>query len=1067
MRTNFTHERHSVSSRPILRIGIASGLIAMFCAFNVMAQDRTISGTVVGEESGESLPGVNVILKGTTQGTVTDIEGNYSLSVPEGAETLSFSFIGYATQEVPINGQSTIDIQLISDTQQLSEVVVTALGIVREERSLGYSTQSVESEELNATRQANVVSALAGKVAGVQINGANGGLGSSSRITIRGINSISGGNEPLFIVDGVPMDNSNYTDANQKSGRGGYDYGNFAQDISPDDIASINVLKGPSAAALYGNRAANGVILITTKSGKGKQGIGVSVNASVTLEEPYLFPDYQNLYGGGAGPFGVNDEGQAIVRYDTDASWGPRLDGRPVRQWYSYYEDSPDFGKETPWLAHPGNVEDFFETGVTFNNNIALTGGNDKSSFRLSYTNVSQKGILPVSNLNRNSINFKGSSNLTDKLNVSAGIIYTKNAIDGVPGTGYDGVNVMQQFSHFGQRQVDMGRLKNYQTADGTQRGWNLSNAGNGYELIYSNNPYWVRHNYRAISNRDRLIGNVDLSYEFTDWLTFSAGASTDYYTDRRENYVAEGSAKGDRPFNYTEGIREYQENNYKFLFLIDKNITEQFSLGATFGGNMLDRTYFRNEGTTVDGLQVPGVYTITNSVGRPNIDDYKEAKKINSLFASATLGYMDMFYLDATLRNDWSSTLPTDNNSYLYPSVSGSVVFSEFGGLANSNIISFGKLRGGWAQAGNDTDPYRLGINYVGKQPFGSNPNYAVPVTLNNAELKNETTNSWEVGAEVRFLSDRIGVDVTYYSKVTNDQIIVADVSPSSGYWASVLNAGEITNKGWEALLNVTPVSLDNGFRWDLTVNWSKNVNEVVALAPGLDTYVLGSAPFQSGNIVAEVGKAYGTITGFGFARDASGNKLIDADGFYMKTEELVDLGTILPDWIGGISNTFSYGGLSLGFLVDAQKGGSLFSVSNLWGRYSGMFEETAANNIREVGVIAEGVKEDGSPNDVVIRAEEYWSQTYQLDEAEVFDASYIKLREVKFGYALPTSIVDRTPFENITFSLIGRNLAVLFRNSPNIDPETTLSSSNLQGIEAGQLPTARSWGFNLQVDL
>lgn len=1049
-----------------LRVMLMLVLLFAFLSISSHAQAQTVSGKVVSAEDGAGLPGVNVVLQGTTIGTVTDIDGNYSLDAP-GSGTLVFSFIGFETQEVPILNRSVVDVRLASDVQQLSEVVVTALGIVREERSLGYSAQEIGADELNKTRESNVVNALSGKVAGVQVTGSGGALGGSSRITIRGVNSISGNNQPLFVVDGVPMANDNYTDANQRSGRGGYDFGNFAQDISPDDISTISVLKGPSAAALYGNRAANGVILITTKSGRGSQGIGVSLNSSVTFETTYSFPKYQNLYGGGAGPFTKNAEGQYVARYDVDASWGPRLDGRPVRQWYSYYEDDPDFGRETPWVAHPNNIEDFFETGVTFSNNIALTGGNDKASFRLSYTNIDQKGTLPVSSLERNSLNFRGSANFTEKFRADVGVIYTKNNTDGLPGTGYDGMNVMQQFNHFGQRQLDMNKLKHYQMADGTQRGWNLIDAGNSYDMIYSNNPYWVRHKYRGFNDRDRLIGNVGLTYDFTDWLSLSAGASTDYYLDRREDYIAEGSSLGDKPFNYTEGIREYQENNYNFLFRMDKNITDQFSLGATFGGNKMRRTFFRNVGSTVDGLQVPGVYTISNSVGRPNIDDYREEKEVNSFFGSVTLGFLDMVYLDASLRNDWSSTLPVDNNSYLYPAVSGSFVFTELAPINTSSVLTFGKLRGGWARAGNDTEPYRLGINYVGKQPYGSNPNYSVPVTLNNADLKNETTDSWEVGAELQLFQNRLGLDVTYYNKVTKDQIIVADVSPTSGYWASVLNAGEMTNKGWEVLLTGSPVDVENGLRWDIIVNWSTYENEVVELAPGLDTYVLGSAPFQSGNIVAQEGKKYGTITGYGFLRDENGNKIVDEDGYYKRTEELVDLGSFLPDWNGGITNTFTYGGASLSVLVDGQYGGSIFSLSNLWGKYSGLFEETAENNIRETGVIADGVREDGSVNDQVISAESFWAQTYQLDEAEVYDASFIKLREVRLGYTLPNAWFNNTPFRNVNLSIIGRNLATLYKRVPHIDPETALSSGNLQGIEAGQIPPARSIGFNLSVNL
>lgn len=1057
----------NVSSSGCFNKVLGSLMVLFLLSAVTQAQERTISGTVTSTEEGMALPGVNVIIQGTALGTVTDIEGNYSLNVPQDANVLVFSFIGYVQEEVEIGDRTTIDVQMETDITQLSEVVVTALGIEREERALGYAVQEIEGETLTKAREVNVVNSLSGRIAGVQVSGASGNMGGSSRILIRGVNSVAGNNQPLFVVDGVPLDNSNFTTTDQARGGGGYDYGNMAQDINPDDIASISVLKGPSAAALYGTRAANGVILITTKSGEGQRGIGVSVNSSVTIDNVYILPDYQNEYGGGNGPFSQY-EGEDIAYTAFDESWGPRLDGRPVRQWYSFYEGDPDFGRATPWVAHPDNIRDFFETGVTLNNNVALSGGNENSSFRLSYTNVTQNFVLPNSELDRNTLNFSGSTQLTDRFTASISANYVVNKALGRPGTGYDGNNVMQQFNQWSHRQMDMDKLRVYETAEGIHRTWNIGGP-TSLAPYYSDNPYWTRYKNYQNDDRERLFGNLTLKYDFTDWLSLTGRVMTDFYTDRREERIAVGSQAISE---YSEGIREVTETNADLILNFDRRLSEDFSLNAFVGGNIRINSYHRNVGTTQGGLNVPDFYNLNNSASSVLIDDYLEERQINSVFGSASLGFRDMVYADFTLRNDWSSTLPADDNAYLYPSVSGSFVFSELAPLQTSGILSFGKLRAGWAQVGNDTDPYRLGITYVPKESFGADPRFTVPNDLNNPNLRPEKTNSWEVGADLRFFSDRIGLDVTYYSSVSTDQIFTVDISGTTGYGAQIINAGEVTNKGVEVQLRATPVVTDN-FQWDMIVNWARNRNEIVELAPGINTYTLINAPF-SVSVVAREGEPYGAIMGFDFVYDDAGNKVINPSGTYAVTSEQVPLGNAMPDWTGGITNTFSFRGVTASVLIDGRKGVDIFSISNMFGKYSGMLQETVDGNIRELGVIAEGVVNVGTPenpqyepNTTRLSAIDYFQGLYGRDAAHVYDGSFIKLREVTLGYTLPNSLLENSPFRNVTFSLIGRNLALLYKKIPHLDPENTLSSDNIQGIEGAQLPSVRSWGFNLSFNL
>ncbi len=1076
---------HSPVWRNVLRQCCLSALFLFAAAAGAWAQERTISGKVTSTEYSEPLPGVNVILKGTTQGTVTDIEGDYSLSVPDGAGTLVFSFIGLESKEVAIGNQSTLNVSMSEDAQQLSEVVVTALGVEREERSLGYAVQEVKGEEFTQARETNVVNSLAGKVAGVQISGASGNIGGSSRILLRGINSISGDNQPLFVVDGTPIDNSNFNSKDTQRGDGGRDYGNAIQDLNPDDIESISVLKGPSAAALYGSRASNGVILITTKKGTARKGIGVEINSNLTFNNVYIMPDYQNEYGGGYKQEFDLYEGEPVVNYAADESWGPRMNGQPVRQWYSWYPDDPDFGQMTPFSPNPDNIRDFYETGRTFTNSVALSGGNETTLFRLSYTNLNQTGTIPNSELKRNTLSLNASTQLTDKFTASTSMSYVRNEVDGVPGTGYgnDAGNVVTSFNQWFQRQLSMDKLRNYQTADGRDRTWNIKSPTN-LDPLYWENPYYVLNNSFATSQRERLFGNVSLSYEIAPSLKVTGWARTDYYTDRRDDRIATGSIPQDM---YTEEVREVKENNFEVLMQYNKQLNDDFSLGANLGANRRINTLFRNTGRTVGGLNVPNFFSVEASVDRPKVEDFYQERQINSVYGSANVGFRDIVYLEGTLRNDWSSTLPAGNNSYLYPSVTTSFVFSEL--FPNSGVLSFAKIRGGWAQVGNDTDPYRLATVYQSENNYGSSPAFSVPNRLNNSELRPEITSSYEVGLDLRFWNNRLGIDVTYYDNETTDQIIPLDVSATSGFADAIVNAGLVTNRGWEVMVTGTPIETASGFSWDITANWARNRNKVVELAEGQNNFLIAS---WGPSINARVGEPYGTIVTEAFMLNENGDRVVGDDGFYLREIDQV-VGNIMPDFTGGVMNQFSFKGINVSALVDFQKGGNLYSVTNRYGEYSGLLASTVGNNslgnpMRDPvlinddgtvdpnsgGVVADGVMNVGTEenpvyeqNTIPTAANEYFQRLRSIRENYVYDASFVKLREVRIGYTFPKALYENIPVQSISLAFVGRNLALLHSNIPNVDPEAALGSGNIQGFENGQLPSIRSLGFNLNIKL
>ncbi len=1055
------------------------------------AQTKTISGKVVGTD-GAGIPGVTVQVQGTTVGTVTDIDGNYSLNVSPDAEVLVFKYVGMKTVQTAIGNQSTIFVTMETDAVVMGEVVVTALGISREKKSLGYSVQEVGSDNIDKGASTNMVNSLSGRVAGVSISNSSGNMAGSSRVLIRGAASVLNGNEPLYVVDGIPIDNSNFNTTEEMRGGGGTDFGNMAQDINPNDIESISVLKGASATALYGSRASNGVIMITTKKGKAANRedsrIGVTINTGITAEQVSVLPKYQNTYGGGYYTYfdtaAIGGSNLLTPYYGADESWGPKMEGQQVYAWWNAYdyEQGVDATPQTSaWSPHPDNIKDFFNTGLAYRNNVSVYGGDDIRTFRASWTNLTRSGVFPNSRLTRNTFNFNGSSKFGKRLSVTVGGTYVVNDAKALPENGYGDNSIMQKFSQWGQRQWDMDKMKNYVNPDGTQRTWNRISATNP-NPAYSDNPYWIQYMNYNTNKRDRFFGNVNVKYDLTDYLNITGAFYADRYTDRRTTQTAVYSAA--ESF-YNLQIRQFAEYNGEMRLNFDKNVTEKLRINAFAGFNMMDHKYYRNLQTTTGGLSIPEFYSLANSNGPIDYDDYWDHKKINSLFGSVTAEWNSMLYMTVTARNDWSSTLPPDNWSYFYPSVSGSFVFTELGALKESSVIEYGQLRAGWAQVGADTDPYELYNTYSPETLFGSDPRYTLPTDLNNSELRPEMTNSYEVGLNMKFFKDRLGFDFTYYNATTTDQIFPVDISAASGYESMIQNAGKVQNKGIELLLYGTPVKAGD-FSWDISVNFTKNENEVIELVDGVD--VLEISSLWGVYITAEVGKPYGMLRGSNFVYDDQGRVVVGSDGNYLSSQEIEDLGSVLPDWNAGIQNTFSYKNFSLGVLIDIQEGGHLFSTTNMFGSWTGIFEESVGLNTRGVdrrlpvseggGVLIEdavvghfdadgNVVVDQEVNDIYVDAYDYATAYYFGPRAQnVFSTRYIKLRDISFTWNLPRKWMEKTFIYGASLSLHGGNLAVWNSDLKHIDPEQATNSGNIQGLEGGANPSTRTFGFNLKVD-
>ncbi|CAM4170276.1 TonB-linked outer membrane protein, SusC/RagA family [Pedobacter westerhofensis] len=1057
-----------------LVLGIA---LSFFTIQIAAAQSVKISGVITEKATGQAIPGVSVSVKGGSNGTQTNADGKFSLSANENDILRIFS-IGYNAQEIKItSGNTTLNIILEESQNALSEVVVTALNIPKEKKSLGYAVQELKSKDIAEAREVNLVNALAGKIAGVQVTNSQGDMG-SSRIIIRGETSISGNNQPLFIIDGVPVDNTQTLGNSAISATSASrDYANPISDINPDDIESMSVLKGPNAAALYGSRAAAGVVLITTKKGKGSQGLGISVTSNTTFSSLLILPDYQNSYGQGAnGEFSYKDGAGGGLNDGVDESWGPRLDGRLIPQFNSN-------GVAVPFVAHPDNVKSYFNTGRTLNNGIAFSGSNEKFDYRLSYNNMDQKGVIPNSSQSKNSFLFNSSYKITPKLTLNTYANYVNSSADNIPGSGGKrSTSTMLQFTWFG-RQVDVTQLKSLYE-NGQNINWNNS---------YYSNPYFVAYENTVGQVRNRLIGSAELNYKIIDGLSANFRTGNDNYTDRRKTKIAYGT--NGTPFgSYEEDAYTFNENNTEARLDYTKKLNKDFSLDVLLGGNMRTSTLENND-QLASKLAVAGLYTLSNSRDPLISYNYYTKQKVYSAFSSAQLSFRNYAYLNLTARNDWSSTLPVENRSYFYPSVNGSLILTEAFDI-KSDALTFAKLRGGWSKVGKDATPYQLMNTYGFIAPFDGNPQqYANPVDL-NANLKPETTKSTEAGFELGFFKNRLRFDASVYNTNSINQILSLDVSPTTGYSSKLVNGGTINNKGVELQLGITPIKTTN-FTWDINTNFSSNKSRVKSLYGDIQSYVLGSD--GTVQILAAVGQPYGTIFGTAYERNASGQILVDADGTPVISASKKVLGKYTPNWLGGITNSFTYKRINLSVLVDAHVGGKIYSGTNNTGIYTGVLASTLPgrgtengglsyyfpgndNTARAVqiaagsaapggakvyddGMVFNGVLADGTANSRIISASQYYKSTTNADESTVYSATYVKLREIKLGYTLPQQWIKSVGLQSATVSVVGRNLLIIHKEVPNIDPETAFNTGNGQGLEDLTLPGVRNIGFNINL--
>ena len=1057
------------------------------------AQVTTVRGIVTTEEDGEPVIGASVIVKGTSLGTVTDVNGRFELSgFPPSATRLLISYISLMAKEVAIAPQ--VSVTLKSDTHLLDEVVVTALGISREKKALGYTAQEVKQNALVQGKDNNLLNSLSGKIAGVRITNTQGDVG-SSRIVIRGETSIAGENQPLFIVDGIPVDNSQLNA--RSSGR---DFKNAIADLNPEDIKTLTVLKGPNAAALYGARAAHGAIVITTKGGdKRQKGIGITLHSSTQVSFVATLPEFQNLFGQGAGGrFSYVDGKGAGVNDGVDESWGPRLDiGLLIPQFDSPL-DADGNRVATPWVSHPNNVRDYFRMGISTNNGISVARGDDKYQFRVGYNYEKQVSIVPDAGTNKTNISLNTDYHLAKWIVVGATANYIVYTAPSLPGSATpSGSNVrsnspMLQFLWFG-RQVDTNSLK----ADYT-RNWNSS---------YYDNPFWSASYNTQSQERHRLIGDLHAEFRLTDGLNVRFRTSTDWYNDRRKSKVKWGSAGAGSPYgSYAEDAYTVKENNTEVLATYIKQLNKNWGIDALLGFNVRNKQY-ENNYQAAPRLAVADLYTLTNSRDPlTSSNDFYRLRQYG-LYGSIQLDYRRWAFLNITGRNDWSSTLPVDNNSYFYPSVTASALLSEAFGW-RSKAVNYLKIRGGWSQVGADANPYQLATVFTSETAFNGNPLQSSSTIGMNPNLKPEKTSSIEAGFEAAFWDNRLCLDFTYYKTDSRNQILKLATTAASGYTSQVRNAGHIRNRGYEIQLGAVPIQTSKGFRWNLDLNYGANSSKVVKLDDeGLITsYQLYSSGIQ---ILASVGEAYGTLFGTSYVRDANGNVVVDANGLPKISTTNKTLGKFTPDWTGGISNTFSYRSLSLSFLIDASVGGSIFSNTNKTGKYTGVLANTLSgrdaehgglwyytaamgNNVRlpespsysvssdglyyaqvngqstrvyQDGIMVEGVTESGSKNEEVVSAEKYYHRIYSIAEANVYDASYVKLREVALSYRLPRLWTQKLHLQEASVTLTGRNLWTIYKSVPNIDPESALTTGNAQGVEAYSLPTTRSFGVNLSV--
>lgn len=1051
-----------------------------------------VSGTVT-DTDGVPLPGVNILVQGTENGTQTDFDGNYAINANEG-DVLFFSYLGMQNRMITVASDTTINVVLEEDAAALDEVVVTALGISRDKKGLGYAVQELQGDDLNEARESNFVNSLSGKVAGVNIS-TSGTVGSSSRVIIRGESSLNfGGNEPLYVVDGVPIGNAGTNNSTSA------DYGNSAGEINPADVESLTVLKGPAAAALYGSRAANGAIVITTKSGKGTKGLGVSFTSGTTIENVLRLPKFQNEFGQGRnGNYEGSNFGASSsiypdgIRDGYDESWGPRLNAGTLERQFQ----SPTLGGmrggdvanpgrgeviPTPWIAYPDNIRDFFNTGYSYFNSVALMGSNENGNFRLSYTNLDQTGVVPNNDLQRNTIAFKSSYNFSDRLRANAAISYINNKSSNRPETGYGRRSIMY-FMNWSVRNMDINSLRNYwqEGFEGTRQF--QYNYGENH-----NNPFFYQFENTKGQDKHRVFGNVNLNYDFDDNLSLMLRAGTDLYNDFRPMRWAL-STVGLEKGRYQEINQYFQESNYDFLLRYDNKIGDKFNYIASVGGNHMRRDE-RYRFAQAPELLIPGIYSIANSSTNVVVQSTTSEKVINSVYAFAQMDYDNTLFMDITARNDWSSTLPADNNSYFYPSVSLSALMDRV--IPMPEWVTLAKIRLGAAQVGSDTGPYNLNSTFGFESVWDTYSSLASGNDLKNNRLRPESITTYEIGTDIRLFENRVGLDFTYYDTRSKDQIINVPLAASTSYGSRIINAGEIQNKGFEIMLDASPIQSEN-FGWDVTLNYSQNEGKVIELAEGI-TSITQSAPGEDASIQARIGERMGAIWGPGYQRveggPMDGEIIIFSNGRPKPTDEDIYLGNFNPDWMGSMNNAFRYKNWSISALVDVHWGGKFISRFYNKGVGAGQLIETAVGrSARPVGqeyddpyyIVGAAEQPDGSyvPNSTStdgtfsqgvngIDSRYFHKSIDHISEAQLFDATYAKLREVKLGCKIPSKWFNGV-VKDINVSLVGRNLFLWTPDSnQHFDPEVATATSGgglIPGFENMSLPSTKSFGVNLNV--
>lgn len=1022
--------------------------------------DVTVSGKVL-DENGNGFPGVNILVKGTSTGAVSNATGDYTINAPDGNAVLVFSFVGYISQEVTIQNQSVVNVTMRVDESNLEEVIVTALGIERSAKSLGFATSKVKSDELTINRTPNLMNALQGKVAGVNISSLGTGPGGTSKIRIRGQSSISGQNNPLIVINGVPIDNTNFgtnpgnnASDNSIGVRGGgntSDGGDGLSSINPDDVETMTILKGAAAAALYGSRAKDGVIMITTKTKGESKGIGVTYNLNYTNETPLDFTDYQYEYG--QGELGV----RPTSPNPTSGQWsfGEKFEPGMTHILYD--------GLEVPYVPQQGIINDFFRNGQNVTNSVTLSSTGDKGGLSLSLANLDSKGIVPNNTYTRNTVNLGFSYALSPKFSFGGNINYSQEENKNAPNVGQqDNTIPVALYNLANSMPLDILKENAYDDL--------------GNEIVYSRftnrtNPYFTLDKQFQNIRRDRIFGNLSAKYAILPWLSIQGRVGQDYWSRDQEynNFPTGQASRAPAPAGFVNGLYTQESRRFREInadFLISANNTfGDFGTNVSFGGNHMQRRSDLNSVQVTDFV-IRDLYTVQNGRAKDPLYDLNE-RAVNSLYGSAEVSFRDRLFLNGTLRNDWFSTLSKENRSIVYPSISASWVFSE---SISPGLINFGKLRVAYAEVGSDSDVgpysnvlfYNVNANLLNGQPVGG----PLGGTLPNPNLRPMRIGETEVGFELRMLNSRINLDVAAYRKITTDQIVSAQISDASGFLNTSINSGQSSNKGIETLLTLVPIETEN-FVWESTFNAAYNVTEVLSLltdTPG-ERITVGTHVFN-GELRQIVGMEMAQIAGFGFKRDEQGRKIFAANGLPVRTPDLVNFGSALPKWIGGWNNSFSYRGIALSFLIDFKLGGKMLSGTNFNATRHGLHKMTLEG--REGGVVGDGVNEAGEVNTAVAPVQSYWEvvRSQALVEPIIYDAGYWKLRQITLSYDFTRHLSENQPFRSIKLSLVANNVFMITKWVDNIDPESFgYSSDNLVGMESTGLPTTRGLGFNLNV--